>query len=247
MRKITNVRSPRPVLAVPVMGHGGRTGDAVPVGHAATLASAKALAHRQGFDVLARGRRFHGVADWSGVHPDAWVVSVSGKARRRKRNEADSPGMRSQAAARRAKPNGRGAASLDAFTRAYVDAALSELDDDGRPFDRDHDARDIDARTLLQMRRDAASFQRNNRDDLAHGDDDLAGYLFWHNRNGAGVGFWDGRWPGPSGRRLSDAAHAFGTFDFYRGDDGKLHGSPLGRKATQTGRKAKPNRPRRRA
>ena len=49
---------------------------------------------------------------------------------------------------------------------------------------------------------------------------------FWLNRNGHGAGFWDGDWP-KHGAELDKAAHSYGEFDLYVGDDGEIDGSPL--------------------
>ena len=41
-------------------------------------------------------------------------------------------------------------------------------------------------------------------------------------RNRHGAGFWD-RGHGDKGKRLTDAAHAYGSSDAYLGDDGLLY------------------------
>lgn len=51
-----------------------------------------------------------------------------------------------------------------------------------------------------------------------------AGHDFWMNRNGHGVGFWDGDWkPRSVGEELSRACKTFRETGLYVGDDGKLH------------------------
>ncbi len=73
------------------------------------------------------------------------------------------------------------------------------------------------------MVRDAEKFQRENEADI--GDEvSRAGNHFWLTRNRHGTGFWDGDWPEPAATRLTDAAHAFGEYNLYIGDDGKIHG-----------------------
>jgi hypothetical protein len=90
---------------------------------------------------------------------------------------------------------------LDTFTAAYVKAALwSSTGDDGGPLDDLYTAADVAP------------------------DPTRAGVDFWMARDGHGAGFWDGGWPHDVGRRLTDAAHAYGSFDLYVGDDGMVHG-----------------------
>jgi hypothetical protein len=121
-------------------------------------------------------------------------------------------------------PGGR---SLDAFTRAYITAALwSTMDEStesgGEPMDKNYTIKDIAPETLARMAADAAQFQSANW-DLIHYDLEQAGHDFWLTRNGHGAGFWDGDWPEPAATQLTDAAHAYGEFDLYVGDDGMIH------------------------
>lgn len=53
----------------------------------------------------------------------------------------------------------------------------------------------------------------------------LAGHDFWLTRNHHGCGFWDGDWTNPVGSILTEAAHAFGECEIYRGKDGLIYGS----------------------
>jgi hypothetical protein len=129
--------------------------------------------------------------------------------------------------------SGGGSGSFDKFFNAYVDTALwSSTDDDGDSLDV-YDASDIDQKTLEQMAKDAQAFLGDNDEDI-DGEYAKAGHDFWLTRNGHGAGFWDGDWPGASGssrsssgpaKRLTEAAHAYGSFDLYLGDDEKIHGS----------------------
>lgn len=117
--------------------------------------------------------------------------------------------------------------SLDAFTRAYIDAALwSSVDDDGVPLDRNYGPDDIAPDTLTKMVSDARNFQAENADMLSESDlsDEKAGHAFWLDRNGHGTGFWD-QGDEPVFEKLHEAAHAYGTFDLYVGDDGLIYGS----------------------
>jgi len=139
---------------------------------------------------------------------------------------------------------------LDAFTTAYVEAALwstsAELgrcdacnndavqtqDDrcaicggDVRGTDRSlrdlgFSAADIAPETLASMVADCAKFQAEN--DLSEGGDSQAGHDFWLTRNGHGAGFWDGDWP-ETGDALTEACRAYGEVELYVGDDCKIY------------------------
>ncbi len=105
--------------------------------------------------------------------------------------------------------------SLDAFTRAYVEAALWSTNDEsdergGEPMDSNYDAWDISPGTLAEMSADCAKFQAENAADLAHRDAGQGGHDFWLTRNHHGCGFWDGDWPEEAGERLTDAAKVCG-------------------------------------
>ena len=117
---------------------------------------------------------------------------------------------------------------LDTFTRAFIETLLwSEVDIDadgnmGDAFDAWATADDIDPEGLAQIIVDCASFQEANWDDIAD-DPEQAGHDFCLTRNRHGAGFWDGDWPRDVGRRLTEAAHAYGTLGLYCGDDEKLY------------------------
>jgi NAD/NADP transhydrogenase alpha subunit len=73
------------------------------------------------------------------------------------------------------------------------------------------------------MTEDCQQFQADNAELLAQvGTIKQHGHDFWLTRNGHGAGFWD-RGYGEIGRKLTDAAHAWGSSDIYIGDDGKLY------------------------
>lgn len=115
--------------------------------------------------------------------------------------------------------------SLDPFTRQYVETALwSSNDDAGDPLDNNYGIEDMDPATLRTMAADCARFQSDNSGDIPPDGDERAGHDFWLTRNGHGAGFWDGDWPEPAATRLTDASKAFGEFDLYVGDDGRVHG-----------------------
>lgn len=138
---------------------------------------------------------------------------------------------------------------LDAFTQQYVETALWSSTDNlcsceaatedpdakhsascghntgGEPLDANYSVDDIDPATLARMVADCAAFQADNAADLDARDPSQGGHDFWLTRNGHGCGFWDGDWPEPQAKRLTDAAHAYGSYDLYVGDDGKVYGT----------------------
>jgi hypothetical protein len=101
----------------------------------------------------------------------------------------------------------------------------------GSPLDANYTEEDIAPDTLKQMLADCTAFCETHADLLADipqlrqewSADEQNGHDFWLTRNGHGAGFWD-RGYGELGRQLTDAAHAYGTFDLYVGDDGMIHG-----------------------
>lgn len=127
---------------------------------------------------------------------------------------------------------------LDEFTVHYLIAALWSSNDEstpqgGEPLDQNYDLDDIAVETLQQAKEDCEAFQRDNAADLAlvpehpRGGEDWSvdafnGHDFWLTRNRHGAGFWD-RGYGDLGRRLTDAAHVWGTVDLYVGDDGRIY------------------------
>jgi hypothetical protein len=127
---------------------------------------------------------------------------------------------------------------LNTFTRAYIDCALWSSNDEsdesgGESMDQNYSITDIAPATLELMTTDCSEFQESNEallkvwSETAGQDDIQAGHDFWLTRNRHGAGYWD-RWSGGSpqsiiGRKLTDAAHAAGSFDLYIGPDGKVH------------------------
>lgn len=122
---------------------------------------------------------------------------------------------------------------LDSFTRAYIECALwsstdNATDSGGEPLDKNYSAEDIAPEALAKMAADCAKFQADNAtpeyNDSRYTDTEKAGHDFWLTRNGHGAGFWDrSELSEEDQKRLTDAAHAFGTQDLYVGDDGKLY------------------------
>jgi hypothetical protein len=111
------------------------------------------------------------------------------------------------------------------FIVGYVDTALwSSTDDDFTPLDENYTPGDIATETKEEMREDCESFIEAYSDDLQDIDAGQAGHDLWLTRNHHGAGFWS-RDLGELGDRLTEAAHAEGTFDLYVGDDGTVYGS----------------------
>ena len=123
---------------------------------------------------------------------------------------------------------------LDGFTKAYIQAALwSSTDDNGVPLDSDYSVLDLAPETLKRMTLDCHNFQTDmgeiiaaaecSRSDGDYTQFERAGHDFWLTRNGHGAGFWDGDWSEPEATILTEAAHKFGEFDLYVGDDGMIY------------------------
>ena len=126
--------------------------------------------------------------------------------------------------------------NLDDFTRQYLETALwSSTDDKDWPMDREYSIRDFEESALANAIADCAQFQRDNAALLAlayddpnfqtsdgQGPESLAGYCFWMDRNGHGVGFWDrdikAEYVGRNvGDLLSDACDDWSPVDLYIG------------------------------
>lgn len=117
-------------------------------------------------------------------------------------------------------------ASLDTFTKAYIDCALwSSLDNTtesgGYPLDDNYSEYDLTVKALRSMIADCQAFQAENKEDLSSLDDSQCGHDFWLSRNGHGAGFWD-RGNGLLGDRLHQATKPYGSVDLYL-FKGKIH------------------------
>lgn len=119
--------------------------------------------------------------------------------------------------------------SIDDMLRQYILTALwsssdahAEDENDDTPLERNYSAHDLAPETLATMREDCERFLSANEADIGDRTED-AGHDFWLTRNHDGAGFWDGGWPEEEGKRLTDAAHAFGEVYLYVGDDGKIY------------------------
>ena len=138
---------------------------------------------------------------------------------------------------------------IDDMLAGYIEAALFSTNDEstpegGYPLDDNYSECDLTPELKAEMRVDCAKFARENSVALrasmgkkgAHtvkwASWDLAGYLFWLNRNGHGIGFCGGEWPEPYDKALDDAcshrasperpARGFGEVYLYVTDDGKI-------------------------
>lgn len=118
---------------------------------------------------------------------------------------------------------------IDPFVLGYLECAVwAESDEIGSAT-----IEDIHGGTLARMVLDCERFQEIYSADLAayyiyngRFDPSHAGHDFWLTRNRHGAGFWDRHGvPDDVGKRLTDAAHAFGPSSIYLGDDGKIYGS----------------------
>ena len=124
------------------------------------------------------------------------------------------------------------AKQFDAFTKSYIDALLwAELDNDGMPLDHNYKIDDVATATLDKIVEDCCRFQAENAADIESGfgipdctKEEIAGFNFLLTRNHHGCGFWDGSYPEPMGKRLTEAAHAYGEVNLHVGDDGKIYG-----------------------
>ena len=115
----------------------------------------------------------------------------------------------------------------DDFIDAYLETSLwASTDDDGEPLDGDYDKDDIADETLNEMEADARDFFQANEDALGEDEWDASrgGHNFWLTRNGHGAGFWDGDYP-IRGDELTRNSKAYGEYNLYIGDDGKIYGS----------------------
>lgn len=116
-------------------------------------------------------------------------------------------------------------ATLDAFTKGYVTAAMwTLLDADGHSLDY-LGLHDIAPETIEQAKRECAEFLTSNQtllNETGRDDDEHHGHDFWLTRNRHGAGFWD-RGYGSVGERLTAAAHAWGEAYWYLGDDGFVY------------------------
>lgn len=122
---------------------------------------------------------------------------------------------------------------MDAFTSAYIEAALwSSTDDDGDFLDKDHGIEDIAPATLERMVADCRKFQAENGHLITDDNckykrcpvEEYAGHDFLLTRQHQGCGYWDGDWEQEAGEALTLAASTFAEVTLYLADDGLIHG-----------------------
>jgi hypothetical protein len=120
--------------------------------------------------------------------------------------------------------------NLDAFTQGYIEAALWSSTDNaddsgGEPLDANYDTMDLTVAALDEMIKDSKNFQEDNAELLSRaGEDGGNGHDFWLTRNRHGAGFWDRGYDQEVGKKLTDAAHAYGSVDLTV-SGGKIHHS----------------------
>ena len=122
---------------------------------------------------------------------------------------------------------------LDAFTSAYIEAALWSTNDEsddsgGEPLDKNYGPEDIAPETMELIVEDCADFQERYAALLSESGitDDRAGLCFWLSREGHGSGYFDEdtideEFQDP----LQEAAKSYGSFDLTV-DDGVIYGPP---------------------
>ena len=110
---------------------------------------------------------------------------------------------------------------------SYLVAALwSSVDENNEPFDDTFTIHDISQEDLVKSKEDISEFMKMASDLLDGEDiaDSEIGHLFWLNRNGHGVGFWDRKFNNEeTGDKLSAICDSFGEVYVYTGDDGKVY------------------------
>jgi hypothetical protein len=117
---------------------------------------------------------------------------------------------------------------IDAFTAAYIEAALWSSNDEsdpsgGEPIDKNYGPEDLDTETLDKMIADCAAFQAAHADDLSARSAEQGGHDLWLTRNGHGCGFWETPdWPEEIGKRLTEAAKRLGERNLYV-EHGTIH------------------------
>jgi hypothetical protein len=105
---------------------------------------------------------------------------------------------------------------LDAFTTAYLEAALWTADPNPGSGEYCADLSLIPDDFRAQAIEDCAAFQDTYADQLSEaGTAAQNGHDFWLTRNGHGAGFWDRGYPQAISDALTDGAHAYGETDLY--------------------------------
>jgi hypothetical protein len=115
---------------------------------------------------------------------------------------------------------------LTEMSHGYIECALwssTYEDEHGETWHLDEfDVDDIGGLSTLAMQKDCEAFMKDEWALLCDIDPGQAGHDFWLTRNHHGAGFWDRGHDEWLGKHLTDAAHAYGSADLIRGDDGVI-------------------------
>lgn len=121
---------------------------------------------------------------------------------------------------------------LSKFTRAYLTCAYFTSDESdglgGQDYRKTKGPTNMHKRLSFQGL--CAAIKVCNEFELANaellekaGDSEQNGHDLWLTRNRHGSGFWDRDYDESVSKALTDAAHALGETDLYKGDDGELY------------------------
>ena len=116
--------------------------------------------------------------------------------------------------------------SLDAFTRAYLEAAeWTDCHSDAEEDQPGITDAPWAAAAIEKARLDCAAFQESMRTllDETGASDSRHGVDFWLTRNHHGAGFWDRGYDARISDALTDCAHGFGEVYVYLGNDGAVY------------------------
>lgn len=118
---------------------------------------------------------------------------------------------------------------LAGYLECALWASMDNADEQGgEPLDANYGFEDFDPATLKEAAEQCAAFLEENAEDFAVSRADASqwGHDFFLTRNHHGAGFWDrgdDLYPADMRKRLTDAAHVWGTWQPYLGDNGKLY------------------------
>ncbi len=115
---------------------------------------------------------------------------------------------------------------MKSFIDSYIRTALwSSMDDNGDNLDKNYGPDDLTPETLTQIEKDCEDFCERTGHILCTLDHPLSqiAHDFWLTRNRHGAGFWDGDYPHPQAKQLTEISHSFGSFVLYVVDDGRIY------------------------
>lgn len=115
--------------------------------------------------------------------------------------------------------------------RQYLTTALwTDMDEEGRPLDQNHNIEEFAPEAIQKAQRDLAKFFRLANmerllEDLPEGGEEQVAHDFWLTRNHHGAGFWDRAelYGEHEAKRLTEISGYFGETDVVIGDDGRLY------------------------